>query len=380
MPKVLWQRCCWLTGLTLAVAFLSGCDFAQRQSIFDPVGPIAQQKIGLLYWTFWLSLIVIFGVGGVLFYSLIRFRKRPGDDSIPVQTHGNAIVEISLILIATIIVVLVAVPTMRVNFSVGVRPELTEGDIHVRVIGRQWWWAFEYPELGIVTANELYIPRGARVVLDLETADVLHGFWVPRLAGKMDLIPNQDNRMWLITDENTPLGEYFGQCTQLCLGAHAYMRFRVYVVDDTEFASWTDSFQSIEPLRSTVAASAAAPQQVQSDDPQVQQGAQLFRNKGCASCHAVEGQFGGAPDKPNLTNFGKRHWIAAGVLENTPENLARWLRNPQDVKPGNYMPTLWSADDPNRESEIEAIIAYLYSLGAAPEGTPQAELGGNYGN
>jgi cytochrome c oxidase subunit 2 len=364
----------------LAVA-LPGCDFAQRQSIFEAQGPIAQQQIGLLYWTFWLSLIVIFGVGGVLFYSIIRFRRRAGDDSIPAQTHGNAIVEISLILIATIIVVLVAIPTMRVNFAIGVRPELTEDDIHVKVTGYQWWWAFEYPELGIVTANELYIPRGRRVVLDLRSGDVLHGFWVPRLAGKMDLIPNQDNRMWLITDENTPLGEYFGQCTQLCLGAHAYMRFRVYVVEDDEFADWTHSFQRIEPLRSTTEASVgAAPQPVQSDNPLVAQGQQLFRNKGCAACHAVKGQFGGAPDKPNLTNFGMRNWIAAGVLENTPENLARWLRDPQDVKPTNYMPTLWAADDPNREAEIEAIIAYLYSLGGESERAPQAELGGNYGN
>lgn len=378
MSKVSWRRRCSLLGLALLAALLSGCDLVQRQSIFDPLGPIAQQQMSLFFWTLWLSLIVILGVGGVLFYAIIRFRRRPGDDSIPPQTHGNAVVEIGLILIATIIVVLVAIPTMRVNFAIGVRPELTEDDIHVKVTGYQWWWKFEYPDLGIVTANELYIPRGRRIVLDLRSGDVLHGFWVPRLAGKMDLIPNQDNRMWLITDDNTPLGEYFGQCTQLCLGAHAYMRFRVYVVEEDEFDAWVDSFQRIEPLRSSTEAGASA-QLVQSDDPLVQQGAQLFRNKGCAACHAVKGQFGGAPDKPNLTNFGLRNWIAAGVLENTPENLARWLRDPQDVKPTNYMPTLWAEDDPNREAEIQAIVAYLHSLGRDPN-APQAELGGNYGN
>ena len=248
-------------------------------------------------------------------------------------------------------------------------------------MGHQWWWAFDYPELGITTANEIHIPKGKRVIFNLNSADVLHSFWVPKLAGKRDLIPTQTNQLWFVTDENTPEGIYYGQCAELCLGAHAYMRFRVIVDSEEEFNSWVAKFQNIEALEATTE---PLLQQVQAD-PRVEQGKQLFKSKGCGACHAIKGYTGGAPDKPNLTNFGLRHSLAAGVLDmpmDEPEvrqaNMERWLRDPQEVKPTNYMPTLWSEDDPNADEEIAAISAYLLNLGVPEE--VEASLGGSYGN
>ena len=373
VPKLRWSRLRMWGLLLMGILLLSGCELSGHQSTFDAAAPIARQQMSLLYYTFWLSLIVMVGVGGALIYAIVKYRRPAGDTSLPPQTHGNVMVEVGLILLATLITILVIVPAVRVIWQTSANVTPTEDDIIINVVGYQWWWAFEYPELGIVTANEMHIPQGRRVILNLDSADVLHSFWVPKLAGKMDLIPNQANQLWFTTDEDTPLDVYYGQCAELCLGAHAYMRFRVIVSSEEDYAAWVSSFQDIEPL--------AAGQQLQQlqSDPLVQQGAELFRNK-CASCHAVKGAFGGAADKPDLTNFGLRTSVAAGVLANTPENLARWLRDPQEVKPGNYMPYIWSETDPNREEHIEALVAYLLSLGITAESQAQTSPGGNYGD
>lgn len=375
MPKLRWFRLMSLSSLFILL--LGGCSFDTIQSALDPQAPIPRAQIDLLIWVSWLSLFVILGVGGVLFWAIWRFRAKEGDDSIPVQSHGNTALEIGLIAVATVITILVIVPGVRTIFATDGRiytEDITEDDIVVNVLGYQWWWEFEYPDLGIVTANELHIPKGKRVILQMTSADVLHSFWVPKLSGKRDLIPNQNNQLWFVTDENTPEGVYYGQCAELCLGAHAYMRFRVIVDSESDFEAWVNKFDSIEALE---ASTTPTVQQVQAD-PLVTQGELLFKQKGCAACHAIKGYSGGAPDKPNLTNFGLRTSLAAGLIDNTPENLARWLRDPQEVKPTNYMPTLWTADDPNREAEIEALVAYLLSLGVNQE--VEASLGESYGN
>ncbi|HEX7041488.1 MAG TPA: cytochrome c oxidase subunit II [Trueperaceae bacterium] len=344
----LWRA---LPGAVLTFV-LSGCSLSGEQSVFSPVGPLASEQLGLFMWTWYLSIPVMLLVGGVLVYVIVRYRSRQGDDSIPGQTHGNVLLEVLWTTIPVIIVILVAVPTVRSIFKTQTYIEAGEGDVEVRVTGYQWWWKFEYPEYGITTANELHVPVGARVVLDLQSGDVLHAFWAPRLGGKVDLIPHQDNQLWLQADEP---GVYRGQCAELCLGAHAYMRFRVVVEEQEDFDRWVASFQ--EPVVQTV-----------SDDPRVQQGRTLFAQKGCIGCHAndnyAEGVSYGQPQFPELTNFGLRHTVGAGVLDATLENVAQWIMNPQSVKPGNHMPTLWAEDDPNREEEATAIAAYLLSLGA----------------
>ena len=398
MSNLKGSRLAWLVAL-VAVALLSSCSLNGVQSAFDPQAPRAEAQMDLLYYTSWLSLIVVLGVGGALVYAIIKFRAKPGDDSLPPQTHGNAVIEIGLIITATVIAVMVAVPTIRVNFALDNRLSeevFTEDDVVINVVGWQWWWAYEYPEEGIVTANELHVPQGSRVILNLTSGDVLHSFWVPKLFGKRDLIPNQNNQIWFETTADTPTGVenvYYGECAELCLGAHAYMRMRVVVDTPEDYEAWLASFQDIEPVGSLTPQAETSNQPVKVQSDLVAQGEQLFKTKGCASCHAIRGYAGGAVDKPDLTNFGLRTSLAAGVLDNTPENLARWLRDPQEVKPGNYMPTLWSEEDPTREDEINALVAYLLSLGT--EQAPQATLpetqtseahlskelpGGTYGN
>ncbi|MEX2501279.1 MAG: cytochrome c oxidase subunit II [Trueperaceae bacterium] len=340
----------------LGTLLLAGCEFTGLQSTLDPAGPIAQAQLDLFLWSYWLSWLVIIGVFGAMAYALVRFRTRASDpDRIPTQFHGSTKFEIALTIAPVLIVIAVAVPTVQAIFATETRAVPEEGDVIVNVTGYQWWWRFEYPEHGVVTANEMHVPVGRRVIVNLESADVLHAFWVPRLAGKRDLIPNQNNQLWFSADET---GEFYGQCAELCLGAHAYMKFRVHVVEEEEFGAWVDAFE----------APAALPE---SDDQRVRRGHDLFATKGCTTCHTVDGYRGdvrvGSSDFPNLTNFGLRTSLAAGVVDNGQENLETWLRNPQIFKPGNYMPRVWSEDDPNADEEIAAVAAYLLSLGAGAE-------------
>lgn len=348
-----------LLGLLLA-----GCETEGPRSTLEVVGPVAQAQRDLFMWTYWLSWPVVLLVVGVIAYVLWKFRVREGDETIPHQTHGNAVLEIGWTILPVLIVIAVAVPTVRTIFTTENRVEATPDDLIVNVTGYQWWWRFEYPQYGVVTANELRVPQGTRLILDLNSADVLHSFWVPKLAGKRDLIPNQDNQLWIDIPEDAPLGAYLGHCAELCLGAHAYMRFRVIVEDRDSFGAWVEAFQ--DPV--------SQPQQLADATEQVQRGYALFAQKGCTNCHTVDeyrtGLTVGDPDFPDLTNFGLRTTIAAAVLPNTQENLERWLRDPQAVKPTNYMPTLWPLPDQVSEErnqeiqeEVAAIAAYLLSLG-----------------
>ncbi len=368
------RRLVWSLAL-IGVPLLAACDLAGPQSAMSPAGPIAQAQRDLFMWTFWLSWLVIIAVVGVLVYSVIRFRAKDEEDrkTLPHQTHGSTKLEIVWFVIPVILVILVAVPTVRTIFATEYtidRANYTDDDVIIRATGYQWWFKFEYPREGFVTANEMLIPVGRRVIVELDSADVLHSFWVPNLAGKRDMIPNQDNQIWFSADHP---GYYYGQCAELCLGAHAYMRFRVIAVEEDEYQAWLASFMNAADAAQTVQA-----------DPEVERGRQLMATKGCIGCHTIDGYAPGVevgnPGFPDLTNFGLRTTVGAAIKANTPENLAAWLRDPQALKPGNYMPTLWQADDPNAAAEIDAITAYLLSLGVDADATTSATLGGSHGD
>lgn len=367
MPVVRrFRRIAPLLGL---LVLLAACETDGPRSVLHPVGEVAEKQLDLFMWTFWLSIAVLVLVVGVLIYAVIRFRRKyTGDkEAIPNQVHGSVPLEITWTLIPVIIIILVAVPTVRAIFETEVRVTPDEGDVLVEVTGYQWWWRFEYPELGIVTANELHMPVGTRLIVDLDSADVLHSFWVPKLAGKRDMIPNQDNQLWLTADEP---GIYYGACAELCLGAHAYMRFRVVVEEQEEYDAWVASFQEVQGQREVQTESPTRAQ----DSQLISEGRALYAQKGCVGCHANAnyGQGFGSPDFPNLTNFGLRNTVGAGIMPNNLENLTGWILDPQEFKPGNYMPTLWQADDPDAEEEAGAIAAYLLSLGTET-GEPQAQ-------
>jgi cytochrome c oxidase subunit 2 len=232
----------------------------------------------------------------------------------------------------------IAVPNIRALFAASA-PPAGEEVLPIQVTGHQWWWTFAYPTLGVVTANELHVPIGRAVQVHLRSADVIHSFWVPRLAGKMDVIPNQENRMWFKADRP---GIYFGQCAEFCGVSHAHMGFRVVAQTAADFAAWVQTQQQPAPVPT---------------DPPAVHGAQLFLQRGCLACHTISGTPAQGTVGPNLTHVGSRQTLAAGVLANTPDNLARWLRDPQAVKPASLMPNL-ALDD----ASIGALVAYLHGL------------------
>lgn len=330
----------------LALAgMLSGAALAALPgSTLHPAGPVARAQLNVFNVALAVITFIFVVVGSLLLYTIIRFRHRPGDRE-PAQIEGNTTLEIIWTAIPVILLIFIAVPTVMVSFDLHSAAAEHEETLEVRVVGYQWWWSFEYPDLGIVTANELRIPTGTRVNLTLESNDVIHSFWVPRLAGKVDLVPGRVNTMWIQADEP---GVYYGQCAEYCGVSHANMRLRVQAMPPDEFEAWVAARQAGQVAE----ASAHAPL-----SDRAAAGRDYFVNSACAACHNVDGTAASGTVGPDLTDIGSRTTIAAGLLENTPENMAAWLRNPQAVKPGALMPNL-NLD----EETISALVAYLASL------------------
>lgn len=298
--------------------------------------------------SFQLATIVFFLVEGALVWALFRFRGKAGDAE-PAQTHGNAMLEVVWTVIPAVILVFIAIPTIQIIFKTADVPK--DNPLVIEVVGHQWWWEFKYPEYNLVTAGDMHVPTGRTVDLRMTTMDVVHSFWSPQLAGKRDVFPKRDNRLWFRTE--TP-GAYPGQCAEFCGTQHARMAFQIIAQDSASFVAWREGLAAVG---APAPADSAAPPA----DSLVAQGQQLFLTKGCVGCHAVVAV--GAPTMtgPNLAGIGDRTHIAAGWLPNTDANLARWLHNPQAIKVGVLMPNLGLTDD-----EITALVAYLRSLRAVP--------------
>ena len=223
--------------------------------------------------------------------------------------------------------------------------------LQVTAIGHQWWFEFQYPDITyrgadgharvLTTANELHIPVGTAVNFTLESADVIHSFWVPKLGGKMDMVPNNVNTMWLKADAPGPLQGYAGQCAEFCGLSHALMRFRVFADPPEVFEQWV--------------AGQVSPVVAPTDGP-AEEGLRVFTTRGCNGCHTIEGVSQGTLG-PNLSHVASRTTIAAALMDRSDENLATWLRDPPALKPGSFMQDLNLT-----ESEIDALVAYLQSL------------------
>ncbi len=351
-------------GLALLIALvvvLTGCTRSHPQSTFDTYGPVAESQLNLFYLIFWAAVLVFVVVEGILLYAAIRFRRRPGQGD-PDQIHGHRKLEIAWTIAPAIVLVVIAIPTVIVIFDNLNAPPETE--LTVEAIGHQWWFEFRYPHPAnpdeeIVTANELHIPVGEPVSVNLDSVDVLHSFWIPKIAGKVDMVPNNNNEMWIQADEP---GEYFGQCAEFCGEAHANMRFRVIAQAKPEFDAWLleQASPMIEPL-----------------EPLALEGQQVFSSAGCSGCHALSSTVNRPPEGstlkrtpgrvgPNLTHFASRGQMAAGIMEQDPENLRRWLEDPEAVKPGNIMArdarVFTDPDEALTEPEISALIAFLRGL------------------
>jgi cytochrome c oxidase subunit 2 len=323
--------------LAVTTVLLSACAGEFPQSSLHPTADFSRD-IDVLYRTiFWWAVGVFVVVESALLFVILRYRERP-DSPEPRHIHGSTVLEVAWTLAPAVVLVFIAVPTIRTIFKT--EAPLPADALEVEVIGHQWWWEFRYPELGLTTANEMHVPQGRKIALTMTSDDVIHSFWAPKLGGKRDVIPGRTTRIAFAADS---VGEVYGQCAEFCGDSHANMRFRVIVDDPSGFDTWVQN--ELSP-----------PAAVDSLSAQAQAGAQLYMTKGCLACHAITGRSAGVLG-PNLTHLATRGTIAAGILPNDADGLARWLRNPPLEKPGSLMPQI-----PLTEDEIASLVAYLQTL------------------
>jgi len=346
------------------------------QSTFDTQGPVAKSQLNVFYTTVCVTGIIFVVVASVLAYATFKFRARNETDAHaepPEQSHGNPFIELGLIAASVFALVIIAVPTLHAIWYTYDVPETEKANAYeVNATGLQWWFRFDYPSEALdasghlITGNELVIPANRPVRINLRTADVIHSFWVPKLAGKVDMMPNRGNHLWLQADQP---GYYWGQCAEFCGEDHAVMRFRVIALEAKEFAEWVA--QQKQPARTVAPALGSEPLRIlpasltyrrnapgwsqefdlnplenwkQKQFPEkdenpalIAQGRKLFQAKSCISCHTVRGHEGMGTTAPDLTHVGARTTIAGGLLENNEANLRRWITDPNNVKPGNKM-------------------------------------------
>lgn len=330
------SRLAWLLPQVGFLALLVGCAPHLPQSTIAPKSDYNRDILEIYQLIFILSVIVFVLVEGALLYAVFRFRARPGDP-LPKQIHGSTKLEIGWTILPAVVLVIIGVPSIDLVFKSrsGAPPP---GSYPVTAVGHQWWFEFRYPDLNLVTGNELHLVRGRPVDLTIESVDVIHSFWVPQLGGKIDMIPTHQNKLSF-----TPLeaGYYFGQCAELCGIQHANMRFRVIVHEPPDFDAW------VARMRQGVTVTAE----------KAQRGQELFNQRACAGCHTIEGnQLARGQVGPNLTRLGERTTLAAGIRPNDKQHLVEWIRDPQAVKVGNLMPNLLLPPD-----EVDAIATYLLS-------------------
>ena len=240
-------------------------------------------------------------------------------------------------------IVLIGFLVYSVVLSRAMASEPTDA-LHVRIVGHQWWWAVTYfhnerTDFIFDTANELHVPVGRPVSIQLTSRDVIHSFWVPNLHGKTDLIPGRTNRTWIQADS---AGTWRGQCAEYCGLQHAHMAFTVTAHEPADFEKWVAA--QLEPAREPATAEAV-------------RGREVFLNGPCVLCHTVRGTLALSSFGPDLTHIGSRRTIAAGTLQNTRGHLAGWILNPQAIKPGVRMPPT----NLNNE-DLHALLAWLESL------------------
>ncbi len=311
-------------------------------SIFSPASTPSQSIYSLSMFVLAVTGGIFIVVAGLIAYAAVRFRQRPDDDgSEPPQIFGSNQIELSWTIIPVLIVVVLFLATARMIFAIQDAPK-PPAALDVTAIGHQFWWEFRYPALHVTTANELHIPVSSAstprpTFLKLTSADVIHSFWVPRLAGKTDMVPNRINELWM--DPHTP-GLYVGQCAQFCGVEHAKMLLRVSVDTPEQFAAWVKQEQQPAVQDAAVAA-----------------GRQDFESQACMNCHTIAGTSAHGQFGPDLTHLASRKTIAAGAAVNTTENLERWIADPDLIKPGSLMPSMHLTPDQVRE-----ITAYLNTL------------------
>ncbi len=337
-------------------------------SVFDPDSPQVKAMSDLFILSLVIGLGVLMLVTGLVIWNIIRYRRRPGDNTEPTQTAGNTRLEVMWTIgpfaLATILMVLTLI-------YMGISdPPKTAADQQpdIEIVGHQWWWEYRYLKDGnFTTANELHVPTGKRLYIRYLSSDVLHGWWVPQLGRQMDVSPARDNYTWIQSD--TP-GQYYGACAFYCGGPHAWMLIKVVSQPQAQYDAWaanqSKASQGANPPGAESAAVPAPTAPANTVTPSAQtlkaggdpaRGQKIFLGNTCINCHAINGTNAQAKVGPNLSHFGARSIIGAGVMNNTPENLAKWIYNPQVIKPGVLMPGYQLGDQ-----DMSDLVAYLEGL------------------
>jgi cytochrome c oxidase subunit II len=386
MSRMTTRRMCARGAIPLASLIAAACTGGVEyvQTTFHPVSEyglsLNRVFVNTLVWTMAILAVVIV----LVIVVIIRFRERPGQPP-PKQIHGNTLLEISWTLIPAVIVSFIAVPTVQTIFS-SQRPAVADA-LEIEVVGHQWWWEFRYPAEGVTTANQFEIPVGREVHLRLNSADVIHSFWIPRIGGKRDVIPTvraaegENPRPNHLVFTVTEAGEFRGQCAEFCGEAHAIMAMYADAVSPADFDAWVASMKAPAPVvaptesqeqqqaAAAAGAQAAAPADSTPAGPMTleQQGRQIFLGKLCTACHTIAGTTATGALGPNLTRVGARRTVGAGAAMMSVESLERWIRNPQLLKAGALMPGVQNGGGgfpPTglTEEEIHAVATYLFSL------------------
>ncbi len=353
----------------MGIPFVLASSGPDNLSIFDPVSPSGMQIRQLFVLVLAITGGIFLVVEGVLIYSMLRFRKKASTTSSePPQVYGSTPIEIAWTAAPALIVFVLVLVIVRTDIYVEKPPpDPQPGDnaLFVTVIGHQWWWEYVYEhyngdKLNFITANELHVPVGTKdangdikkapIYLKLESADVIHSFWVPRLAGKLDVVPSRTNYLWLETHkevEDTANGDlYLGQCAEYCGTQHANMLLRVRVQTPDKFKQWLQeqSKPALEPSKASPEA----------------RGKALFMSQSCRDCHRIREQPPGralGTYAPDLTHLGSRETLAAGIIPMSREDLKKWITDPQKIKPGCLMPPFKLSNE-----QFGLIADYLYSL------------------
>ena len=335
------------------------------QTTFYPLTDFARSTHGVYTFTNVLMLGIFVAIEGFLVYTLFRFRTDEPKSELPDQVHGHTGLEIGFTVATTMLVIVLFVPScQQIAYQQG--STLPDDTLTVEVTGRQWWWEFYYPEYDLVVANEMVVPTGRTVNLDLSSADVIHAFWIPRLGGKRDLVPGRHQNIWFTPEVE---GRFEGQCAEYCGTSHANMAMEVVVKSPADFEAWVAQQKAPTPP---------------STDPLALQGQVAFLTAGgCITCHSTfqnDGLVRGMQG-PNLRKVATRHLIASGMFPNDKQNLFHWVKNPQAMKPGALMnvvnPSTLQCTGPAEpqacctapqtgncldDSTVEQLVAYLQSL------------------
>ena len=412
-------------SIVLAAALpllLAACSNSQYpNSTFTSLTDINRDSTSLWNLMIWLGIAVFVLVEGLLIYVMIRYRRRSESDQ-PEHVHGNTALELTWTILPAFVLAIIAVPTVQQIWKY--QSGAPANALQIEVIGHQWWWEFRYPEQNITTANELYLPTGRPVNFSMRSVDVIHSFWIPQLGGKRDVMMNRTNFIWF-TPDSVGTRAFNGSCNEYCGTSHANMRFRAYTVSPAEFDSWvagqqanavfpgaaapvTDTAARAVPVAAQASPPAPAPAtapytfpaeqlpaHVVPDTPipegltiddavlaagDAQRGFQQYSQSACIGCHRIRGN-PASPGVigPDLTHFGSRNTLGAGLFPNDARHLALWIKNSRKMKPQFMgkatMPTLGMGEfDPIlkvsvgraqgglTDQQIADIVAYLRSL------------------